>query len=143
VAHPEDAVIYETHVRDFSIDANSGMKNRGKFLAFTETGTTGPGGVKTGVDSLKELGITHVEILPAFGCASLDEVAGGSTAVVIYASDVPASNIHGAWSLVADSSAAAGAKLSNPDAGAATVNAPAASPTDYFDASFKAGGGTR
>jgi pullulanase len=77
--HPEDAVIYETHVRDFSIAANSGIKHRGKYLAFTETGTTGPGGVKTGVDSLKELGATHVEILPTAGCGSLDEVLGGST----------------------------------------------------------------
>ena len=34
-----EAVIYETHIRDFSIAANSGMKNKGKFLAFTEKHT--------------------------------------------------------------------------------------------------------
>ncbi|HLJ68475.1 MAG TPA: type I pullulanase [Chloroflexota bacterium] len=77
--HPEDAVIYEVHVRDFSIDRNSGVKHRGKYLAFTETNTHGPGGVKTGVASLKELGITHVELLPTQGCASVDEVKAEST----------------------------------------------------------------
>lgn len=46
-----DAIIYETHVRDFSIDANSGMKNKGKFSAFTETGTKSPNGLKTGIDA--------------------------------------------------------------------------------------------
>src|SRR5205823_2967416 len=56
--------LYEVHVRDFSIDPNSGMKHRGKYLAFPETNTTGPGGVKTGVASLKQLGSSHVELLP-------------------------------------------------------------------------------
>lgn len=71
--HPEDAVIYEVHVRDFSINRRSGMKYKGKFLAFTERGTRGPHGVKTGVDSLKELGVTHVELLPVYGFATIDE----------------------------------------------------------------------
>jgi pullulanase len=62
--NPTDASLYEVHVRDFSIDPNSGMKNRGRYLAFTERGTKGPGGLPTGVDYLKKLGITHVEILP-------------------------------------------------------------------------------
>lgn len=70
---PTDAVIYEVHVRDFSIDARSGMRHRGKFLAFTERGTKGPGGVPTGVDSIKQLGVTHVEIMPSFEFASVDE----------------------------------------------------------------------
>jgi pullulanase len=61
---PTDASLYEVHVRDFSIDRNSGMKNKGRYLAFTERGTKGPGGLPTGVDYLKKLGITHVEILP-------------------------------------------------------------------------------
>jgi pullulanase len=77
--HPTDAVIYEVHVRDFSIDPNSGMTNRGKYLAFTETGTKNPAGQSTGVDSLKQLGITHVELLPVQSCGTLDEIAGGST----------------------------------------------------------------
>ena len=75
LAHPEDAVIYEVHVRDFSINPNSGMVNRGKYLAFTERGTKGPGEVATGVDHLKELGITHVQLLPIQEFASVDENA--------------------------------------------------------------------
>lgn len=68
-----DAVIYEIHVRDISTHPSSGIKNKGKFLAFTETGTTGPNGVKTGIDHLKELGVTHVHLLPPFDFASVDE----------------------------------------------------------------------
>ncbi|MDQ0229451.1 type I pullulanase [Metabacillus malikii] len=68
-----DAIIYELHVRDFSIDEQSGMKNKGKYLAFTETGTTGPNGVKTGVDSLKELGVNYVHLLPTYDFGSVNE----------------------------------------------------------------------
>ncbi len=69
----EDAVIYEVHVRDFSINPNSGMLNRGKYLAFTERGTISPADVATGVDHLKELGITHVQLQPVQEFASVDE----------------------------------------------------------------------
>jgi pullulanase len=71
--HPQDAIIYEVHVRDFSINPNSGMAYRGKYLAFTERGTTGPHNVATGVDHLKELGITHVQLQPVQRFASIDE----------------------------------------------------------------------
>jgi pullulanase len=70
----QDAVIYELHVRDFSIDENSGMKHRGKYLAFTERGTTTKEGVPTGVDHLVRLGITHVHLLPVFDFASINEL---------------------------------------------------------------------
>jgi pullulanase len=73
LAHPQDAIIYEVHVRDFSINPNSGMTNRGKYLAFTESGTTGPDNVATGVEHLKELGITHVQFQPVQEFASVDE----------------------------------------------------------------------
>ena len=73
LAHPVDAVIYEIHVRDFSIDASSGMTNKDKYLAFTERGTKGPDNVSTGVDSLKELGVTHVQLLPVEDFGSVDE----------------------------------------------------------------------
>ncbi len=73
LAHPEDAIIYEVHVRDFSIDPNSGMVNKGKYLAFTERGTRGPNNVTTGLESLKELGITHVQLQPIEAFASVDE----------------------------------------------------------------------
>ena len=70
---PTDAVIYELHVRDLSIAANSGIKAKGKFLGLTESGTCGPKNVTTGLDHLKELGITHLHLLPSFDYASVDE----------------------------------------------------------------------
>jgi len=73
----QDAVIYELHVRDFSIDENSGIKNKGKFLAFTERGTVNPQGDSTGVDHLVKLGITHVHLLPSFDFASINELSSG------------------------------------------------------------------
>jgi len=71
--HPTDAVIYELHIRDFSIAKDSGMTNKGKYLAFTEEGTLSPKGIKTGIDHLVELGITHVHLLPCFDYCSVDE----------------------------------------------------------------------
>jgi pullulanase len=71
----QDAVICELHVRDFSIDENSGMRHRGKYLAFTERGTVTKEGVPTGVDHLVRLNITHVHLLPVFDFASINELA--------------------------------------------------------------------
>jgi pullulanase len=68
-----DVILYEVHVRDFSIHKNSGMQNKGKFLAFTEEETKTPGGMATGIDHLKEMGITHVHLLPSFDYRSVDE----------------------------------------------------------------------
>jgi pullulanase len=68
-----DIIIYETHVRDISIDPNSGIKNKGKFLGLTETGTKSPDGEATGLDHIKELGVTHVHLLPSFDFNSVDE----------------------------------------------------------------------
>ena len=73
VLPPTDAIIYELHVRDFSADDSSGMSNKGKFLAFTEQGTRNKHGEATGIDYLKELGITHVHLLPVFDYATVDE----------------------------------------------------------------------
>lgn len=67
-----DAIIYELHIRDLSIAANSGIKNKGKYIAFTEEGTQNKG-VLTGIDHIKDLGVTHVHILPAFDHRSIDE----------------------------------------------------------------------
>ncbi|GCE12219.1 type I pullulanase [Tengunoibacter tsumagoiensis] len=72
---PVDAVIYETHIRDFSIATNSGMDQKGRYLAFTEPETVGPNEVRTGLSSLQELGITHVHVLPISDFASIDETA--------------------------------------------------------------------
>ncbi len=68
-----DAVIYEMHHRDFSVHPSSGIANKGKFIALTEHGTTNPYGDPTGIDHLKELGITHVHILPSYDFNSVDE----------------------------------------------------------------------
>jgi pullulanase len=73
LTHPVDAVIYEVHTRDFSIAQNSGIEHKGKYLAFTEDGTIGPSDISTGIDSLKDLGITHVQIQPIADFASVDE----------------------------------------------------------------------
>jgi len=68
-----DAIIYEVHMRDFSISPTSGIKNKGKFLAFTEKGTKNAAGQATGIDHLVELGVTHVHLLPSYDYASIDE----------------------------------------------------------------------
>ena len=73
LASPADAVIYEMHHRDFSIDPSSGIQHKGKFLALTEEGTLSPEKLATGIDHLKELGVTHVHILPSYDYASVDE----------------------------------------------------------------------
>lgn len=61
-----DIIIYEMHHRDFSIDTVAGIKHRGKFLALTEDSTHTYLGEKTGIAHLKELGVTHVHLLPSF-----------------------------------------------------------------------------
>jgi pullulanase len=81
---PTDAIIYEMHVRDFTIAPDSGVKNAGLYLGWTEAGTRLPDGltssrdesasprrpdvtgneIRTGLDHLTELGVTHVELMP-------------------------------------------------------------------------------
>jgi pullulanase len=70
---PVDAVIYELHVRDASIHPSSGIKARGKFTGLMETGTRNNGGLSTGLDHLKEFGVTHVHLLPSYDYSSVDE----------------------------------------------------------------------
>ncbi|WP_198952440.1 type I pullulanase [Mucilaginibacter sp. MD40] len=68
-----DIVIYETHVRDISVDPNSGITHKGKFLGLAEVGTKSADGLTTGLSHIKELGATHVHLLPSFDFASIDE----------------------------------------------------------------------
>lgn len=72
---PVDAIIYELHVRDYTIHSDSGVVHKGKFKGLTETGTRGPGRIRTGLDHIVELGVTHVELLPIydFSTESVDE----------------------------------------------------------------------
>lgn len=75
-----DIIIYETHIRDISISKNSGIQHKGKFLGIAEAGTKNPDGESTGLDHLRELGITHVHLLPSFDFNSIDESKPDSTA---------------------------------------------------------------
>jgi pullulanase len=68
-----DAIIYELHVRDFSIHPESGMRHKGLFLALTEENTAAPDGTPTGLRHIRELGVTHVQLLPIFDFSSIDE----------------------------------------------------------------------
>ena len=70
---PSDIIVYELQHRDFSIHANSGVLNKGKFLALTEEGTVNPDGLSTGIDHLKELGVTYIQLLPSTDFAAIDE----------------------------------------------------------------------
>ncbi len=68
-----DAILYEIHVRDITIAENSGVTNKGKFKGLTETGTVSDKGLKTGIDHIEELGVTHVHLLPSFDYKTVDE----------------------------------------------------------------------
>jgi pullulanase len=65
VKSPSDLVIYEMHHRDFSIDESSGLKNKGKFLALTES---------KAIKHLKDLGVNAVHILPSYDFGSVNEM---------------------------------------------------------------------
>ena len=64
VKSPADLIIYEMHHRDFSVDASSGLVNKGKFLALTEP---------KAIRHLKELGVNAIHILPSYDYGSVDE----------------------------------------------------------------------
>ena len=61
-----DAIVYEMHVRDFSIAADSGIRHKGRYLGLTETGChlSRHPTIRTGLDHLVELGVTHVQLMP-------------------------------------------------------------------------------
>ena len=70
---PSDIIVYEMHHRDFSIHETSGVQNKGKYLALTEEGTKNPDGLATGIDHLKEIGVTYVQLLPSTDFITVDE----------------------------------------------------------------------
>ena len=70
---PSDIIVYELQHRDFSIHQTSGIDNKGKYLALTEEGTKNPDGLATGIDHLKELGVTYIQLLPSTDFATIDE----------------------------------------------------------------------
>lgn len=73
--HPVDAIIYETHIRDFTIHPNSGAKHKGLYLGAGETNLIGNDGNLTGLSYVKSLGVTHIEFLPVNDFAGIDEAA--------------------------------------------------------------------
>lgn len=74
-----DSIIYELHVRDVSMDASSGITNKGKYLGLTELGTTNSKGLPTGLSHMKDLGITHLQLTPVYDYATVDETVKDST----------------------------------------------------------------
>ncbi len=82
VSAQTEAIIWEVHVKDFSSSESSGVseKNRGKYLAFTESETTlnNEGSIKTCVDYLKDMGINYVQINPFYDYGSVDESGDNS-----------------------------------------------------------------
>ena len=68
-----DAVIAEAHIRDFSIDPDGNIPHAGKYLGVCQTGSTTNSGIPTGIDHYKNLGITHLHILPMYDYGSVDE----------------------------------------------------------------------
>lgn len=73
VSTPNEAIIYEAHVRDLSVHPDSGINNKGKYLGLSETGTKGNNGISTGLDHIKDMGVTHVHLLPTYDFYSIDE----------------------------------------------------------------------
>ena len=70
---PSDIIVYEMHHRDFSIHETSGVQNKGKYIALTEEGTKNPDGLATGIDHLKEIGVTYIQLLPSTDYITVDE----------------------------------------------------------------------
>lgn len=73
-------IIYELHVKEFSYDENAGFPEnvRGKYKAFTVDNTTikNEGKFPTGLNYIKELGVSHIQLLPVYDFASVDEAGG-------------------------------------------------------------------
>ncbi|MFL0253053.1 type I pullulanase [Clostridium neuense] len=61
-----DSIIYEISIRDISANPNSNIENSKKYLGLAEKNTKTKNNLPTGLDYLKELGITHVQIMPIF-----------------------------------------------------------------------------
>ena len=68
-----DAVIYELHVRDLSSDESGNFKVRGKFASFCEKDPVNEFGEPVGLEYIRQLGITHIHLLPVFDFQTVDE----------------------------------------------------------------------
>lgn len=74
MVNPVDAIIYETHIRDFTIHPNSGVTHKGLYIGAGELNAKGKGGEHTGLSYLQDLGITHIEFLPFHDFAGVNEL---------------------------------------------------------------------
>lgn len=72
--HPIDAIIYEASIRDLTMFPDTNIKEKGKFLGLTEKGKTTKNNLPVGIDYLASLGITHLQLLPFFNFATVDEI---------------------------------------------------------------------
>lgn len=68
-----DAVIYELHIRDFTSHPASTSRRQGLYASIVETGLETRAGNSAGFDYLKELGVTHLQLLPVHDFGSVDE----------------------------------------------------------------------
>lgn len=68
-----DSSIYELNIRDFSIDKSTNIKNKGKYLGLIEENKKTKKGNPAGLDYLKFLGISHVQLLPVLDFANVDD----------------------------------------------------------------------
>ncbi len=74
IVSKNDAIIYEISIRDFTIDEKSNIINRGKYLGLCEKGVQADNNFPTGIDYIKSLGVTHIQILPIFDFWGIDEI---------------------------------------------------------------------
>ncbi|MEL4455200.1 type I pullulanase [Lutimonas vermicola] len=70
---PNEAIIYELHIRDVTVHPESGSTMPGTYLGLVESGTKGPEGIATGLDHIKELGVNYVHLLPTFDHYAINE----------------------------------------------------------------------
>ncbi len=68
-----DAIIYESHIRDFTISDSINAKYPGKYKSYTEQGLRTKEGNLAGLDYVLDLGITHIQLMPIYDYGSVDE----------------------------------------------------------------------
>ncbi|WP_079510107.1 type I pullulanase [Mesobacillus jeotgali] len=79
VSRPVGAIIYEAHIRDLTMHPNSGTARKGTYLGAAEIDTRTPMGEMTGLSYIKELGVTHIELLPFNDFEGVDELDRSSS----------------------------------------------------------------